>query len=110
MLVVVAGVSGILIFANLILSIWDRLKPKPSVENQLHTFRRECGKEYATKLELIAAVTEWRQQLEISRQDRHHEATVLREEMKDMRKTIDQGFGDLRRSLGRVEGKLENGK
>lgn len=89
-------------------TVWNNFRPRPSAADSLREFSREVAETYATKEALIAVEQRLVTQCECSRDDRAKELTVMRTEMASLRASMTQGFTELQRSIGRVEGKISN--
>lgn len=106
LLIVVAGLSGILVFANLVLNVWDRLKPKPPLDERL--------RDYATRTDLVALdqrvtahESRFLAELRDLKAERKSDVKALYDKIDDLRETVRKGFEDTQRDIGRIEGKVE---
>ncbi len=108
LLVFLGGLTAFLVLVNLATQIWDRFRKKPSSSDELSTFRQEAQKSFATKVELSAAENRLSKLLSEAQTERRDSMKRVEEEVTDLRHLLDQGFKDTQRSLGRLEGKIEN--
>jgi len=108
LLILLAGITSLLVLLNLITAIWDRVRRKPSIEQETPAVRREAAATFALKSELAAAEDRLSNQISGAQADRRESIGKLDTRISEVRATLDQGLSEIRRSLGRVEGKLEN--
>lgn len=94
------GLSFLVTIASGLVTIWYNTRPRPSYEELLRKHVADAGDKFATKDELNGAITTVRAEIDNMR-------TGNSREIRDLRQLVDQGFAEIRRSLGRVEGKLE---
>jgi hypothetical protein len=123
---VLLGLSVLVSLGAGISTIWNNFKPRPSAADSLHAFAKEVAKTYATK-ESVDSIKDFTDeapntfatkdelthleqritdQCSEARKDRAAELSVLRAEMTSLRSMMTQGFAELQRSIGRVEGKV----
>lgn len=104
--VVLLGLSVLVSLGAGISSIWANLRPRPSAADSLKDFAKEVAETYATKEALAKFEERIAADAEAAREDRATELNILRTDMTTLRGMMTQGFGDIQRSLGRLEGKV----
>lgn len=108
LLIVIGGLTALLVVLNLATQIWDRFRKKPSSSDELACFRQEAQKTFATKSELTVAEARLSKILSDAQDERRESMKRVEKDVTDLRHMLDQGFKDTQRTLGRLEGKLEN--
>ena len=105
---VLLGLSVLVSLAAGASTVWNNVRPRPSAADSLKEFAREVAETYATKDALTAFEKRMLSQCECSRAGRSKELEGMRSEMGQLRAMLTQGFTELQRALGRVEGKISN--
>lgn len=105
--VLLVGLAFLLSLGSSAVTIWDKLRKKPSNSEELSSYRQEAQRTFASKAELSQAEGRLSQLIETAQHDRREHLKRVEEQVEGLRKLSDMGFAELRRSLGRVEGILE---
>jgi hypothetical protein len=104
--IVLLGLSVLVSLGAGISTIWNNFKPRASAADSLKDFAREVAETYATKEAVQKFEDRVLEQCDTARDDRAAELSVLRADMTALRGMMTQGFAELQRSIGRVEGKV----
>lgn len=108
LLVFMGGLTALLVLLNLGTQIWDRFRKKPSSSDELYSFKQEAHRTFASKMELTAAESRLSKLLSDAQTERRDSMKRVEEDVTDLRHLLEQGFKETQRSLGRLEGKIEN--
>lgn len=101
------GLSFLVSIGAGIATIWDKTRKKPSSGEELASYRQEVSRTFASKQELNDAEDRLSKLIETAQHDRRESLKQVETQVFELRKTMDQGFAEVRRALGRVEGILE---
>ncbi len=104
---ILMGLAVIVSLASGVVTIWDRTRKKPSLQDDLDSYRHEANKVFATKEELTGVELRISRLLSTEQIERRESIVRLEAKLADLQRSIEGGFKELQRSLGRVEGKLE---
>lgn len=107
LLIVIGGITALLVVANLATQIWDRFRKKPSHSDELNSYRAEAGRTYATKTELYGVENRISDLISTYRSDSRAHQIKVESDVAELRRLTDQGFKEMQRTVGRLEGKLE---
>lgn len=123
---VLLGLSVVVSLGAGISTIWNNFRPRPSAADSLTAFAEKVAETYATK-EAVEDIKDFAdeapstfatkgeltnleerisKQYSEARTQREAELATLRTEMASLRGMMTQGFAELQRSIGRVEGKV----
>jgi hypothetical protein len=103
----IMGATVLVSLASGIVTIWDRTRKKPSLQDDLDSYRHEANKIFATKDELGGVELRISRLLSTEQIERRESIVRVEAKLADLQRSIEGGFKELQRSLGRVEGKLE---
>lgn len=103
----VMGASVLVSLASGIVTIWDRTRKKPSLQDDLDNYRHEANKLFATKSELNGVELRISRLIGAEQQERREAIVRVEEKLAELQYSIEGGFKEIQRSMGRIEGKLE---
>ncbi len=104
--VVVMGLTALVSLASGIVTIWDRTRKKPSLSQDLNDYRHEAAKTFATKGELSAVELRISRILDAEQVERRESIGRVEDKLQKVQESLDGGFKQIQRALGRVEGKI----
>lgn len=103
----IMGATVLVSLASGIVTIWDRTRKKPSLQDDLDSYRHEANKVFATKGELSGVELRISRLIGTEQLERREAIVRVEAKLTDLQHTVEGGFKELQRALGRVEGKLE---
>lgn len=104
---IIMGLTVLVSLASGVVTIWDRTRKKPSLQDNLDSYRHEANKIFATKSELSGVELRISHLLSTEQSERREAIVRTETKLSELQKSIEGGFKELQRALGRVEGKLE---
>jgi hypothetical protein len=105
---VLLGLSVLVSLAAGASTVWNNIRPRPSASSALKKLSDNVAETYATKQDLKDNCARLSFEIERSRKDRSDEMQAVRSDITGLRAMVNQGFTELQRALGRVEGKISN--
>lgn len=116
---VLLGLSVLVSLGAGVSSIWNNLRPRPSAADSLKelaheqagalkAFAEQVAETYATRESLAAFENRILSHCDCSQKNRRGELDAIRSDITSLRAMMTQGFQEMQRSLGRVEGKISN--